>query len=271
MRTLCWNCQGAGAKVTRRRLVEMCRMYSPGFMFLSETKKDKMYLQDLQVEVGFDNLQTVEPEGNSGGLALFYSNDFSVKFLLLDDRLIDIETIINGTRVFMTFIYGDPVVPNRDYIWERLMRIGVSRSEAWFIIGDFNEITGNHEKKGGKKRSESSFLPFRAMIQSCGLIDFPFQGNQFSWIGKRSNGKVRCRLDRAMGNEEWHNIFSHTNMEYLKMWGSDHRLLLSSILDRPKIFSRKFMFDKRWIGKPGLKEAVQEVGGWTVLMIIDQS
>ena len=54
-------------------------------------------------------------------------------------------------------------------------------------------------KKGGKKRSESSFLPFRAMIQSCGLIDFPFQGNQFSWIGKRSNGKVRCRLDRAMG------------------------------------------------------------------------
>ena len=60
-------------------------------------------------------------------------------------------------------------------------------------------------------------------------------------------------------------------MEYLKMWGSDHRLLLSSILDRPKFFSRKFMFDKRWIGKPELKEAVQEVGGWTVLMIIDQS
>ena len=55
--------------MTRRRLVEMCRMYSPGFMFLSETKKDKMYLQDLQVEVGFDNLQTVEPEGNSGGVS----------------------------------------------------------------------------------------------------------------------------------------------------------------------------------------------------------
>ncbi|XP_010490225.1 PREDICTED: uncharacterized protein LOC104767965 [Camelina sativa] len=256
MRTIAWNCQGVGAKLTRRRLRELCRIYSPGFLFLSETKNDNFYLQDVQVELGFDNLRTVEPDGSSGGLALLYSNDFPVKFLLLDDRLIDIETIINGTRVFMTFIYGDPVPANRDYVWERLMRIGVARCEPWFIIGDFNEITGNHEKRGGKKRSESSFLPFRVMIDSCGLIDFSYQGNQFSWIGQRSNGKIRCRLDRAMGNEEWHNIFSHTNVEYLKMWGSDHRPLLASILSRPKKFVRRFMFDKRWIDKPGLKEAV---------------
>ncbi|KAG7600426.1 Endonuclease/exonuclease/phosphatase superfamily [Arabidopsis suecica] len=99
------------------------------------------------------------------------------------------------------------------------------------------------------------------MIHSCGLIDFPFHGNQFSWIGQRANGKIRCRLDRAMGNEEWHNLFSHTNVEYLEMWGSDHRPVLASIQSSPKTFSRKFMFDKRWIGKPGLNEAVIE--GWS--------
>ncbi|XP_010518542.1 PREDICTED: uncharacterized protein LOC104793811 [Camelina sativa] len=63
-----------------------------------------------------------------------------------------------------------------------------------------------------------------------------------------------------MGNEEWHNICSHTNVEYLKMWGSDHRPLLALILTRPKKFLRRFMFDKRWIDKPGLKEAV--LNGW---------
>lgn len=190
MRTLAWNCQGAGAKITYRRLEEVCRVYSPGFMFLSETKNDKLYLQGLQVELGFDNLQTVEPVGTSGGLALFYSKDFLVKFLFLDNRLIDVETIIDGNRVFMTFIYGDPVVKNREYIWERLSRIGVTRSEPWFIIGDFNEITGNLEKHGGKKRSEATFLPFSGMINACGFIDFPFSGNQFSWIGQCKNGKV---------------------------------------------------------------------------------
>ncbi|XP_023642406.1 uncharacterized protein LOC111831641 [Capsella rubella] len=261
MRTLSWNCQGVGAKLTRRRLGELCRKYSPSFLFLSETKNDKFFLQNVQVELGFDNLQTVDPDGFSGGLALLYSKDYPVKFLLLDDRIIDIETIINGNRVFMTFIYGDPVVANREYVWERLNRIGITRSEAWFIIGDFNEITGNHEKRGGKKRSEASFLPFRNMIHACGLIDFPFQGNHFSWIGQRTNGQIRCRLDRAMGNEEWHHIFSHTNVEYLKMWGSDHRPLLAIIQDRPKKYFRRFMFDKRWVDKPGFREVVSE--GWS--------
>jgi len=50
-------------------------------------------------------------------------------------------------------------------------------------------------------------------------------------------------------------------VEYLKMWGSDHRPILASIQSSPEKVSRKFMFDKRWIGKPGLKKAVLE--GWS--------
>ncbi|XP_010431586.1 PREDICTED: uncharacterized protein LOC104715920 [Camelina sativa] len=262
MRILSWNCQGARAEPTTRRIEEMHKMYSPSFMFLCETKNDRSFMEDKQTSLGYDNLFTVEPKGNNndGGLALFYSNDYPVHILASDDHLIDTETVIDGNRVFMTFVYGDPVVKCRQYVWERLTRIGIARSDAcWFIIGDFNEITGNHEKRGGKKRSENSFLPFRAMIQACGFIDFPFQGNQFSWKGQRTNGNIRSQLDRAMGNKEWHNIFPHTNVEYLKMWGSDHRPLLASI---PSSLKKKFMLDKRRSGKAGLKEAMME--GWCV-------
>jgi len=104
MRILAWNCEGAGADLTTRQLEEMCRLYSPGFVFLSETKKDRMHLQNMQVSLGFDSLQTVEPIGNSGGLALFYSKDYPVKFVFLNDRLIDIETIIDGNRVLLLFM-----------------------------------------------------------------------------------------------------------------------------------------------------------------------
>ncbi|XP_023633512.1 uncharacterized protein LOC111829070 [Capsella rubella] len=260
MKILAWNCQGAGAKLTKRRLEEMCRMYSPGFLFLSETKNDLLYLQELQTTLRFDCLQTIEPMGTSGGLALMYSRDYPVHFLYLSDRLMDIETIIDGNRVYITFVYGDPVVQNREKVWERLTRIGINRSEPWFMIGDFNEITGNHEKKGGKRRSESSFLPFRTMIENCGMLEFPFTGNFLSWAGRRQCGLIRSRLDRALGNEEWHHIFSHTNVEYLKMWGSDHRPMLASVQNRPLKVFKRFMFDKRWIGKPGLKEAVK--AGW---------
>lgn len=69
-------------------------------------------------------------------------------------------------------------------------------------IGDFNKMIGNHEKSGGRERTESSFLPFRKMIDNCGMIDFPYKGNFLSWVGYRRSGKVQCRLDRAIRNEE---------------------------------------------------------------------
>ena len=59
--------------------------------------------------------------------------------------MIDIEAVVKGNQVFLTFVYGDPVQELREHVWERLTRFGLSRSELWFIIGDLNEITGNHE------------------------------------------------------------------------------------------------------------------------------
>jgi len=152
-----------------------------------------------------------------------YSKDYPVKFVFVSDRLIDIETIIDGNRFFITFVYGDPVVQYRELVWERLTRIGLTRSEPWFMIGEFNEIVGNHEKKGGKSRSESSFLPFQCMIENCGMIEIPSHGNLFSWVGRRRCGVtgrrvcriIKSRLDRAMANEDWHSIFSHSNVKYL--------------------------------------------------------
>ena len=128
---------------------EMYQMYSRVF-FLSETKNELVYLQDVQVSLGFDCLKNVEPIGNSSGLAPLYSRDYLVKFIHVCNSLIDIETIIDENRVFITFVYGDLIVQYCELVWERLTRIGIVRSESWFTIGDFNEIIGNHEKRGEK-------------------------------------------------------------------------------------------------------------------------
>ena len=78
---------------------------------------------------------------------------------------------------------------------------------VWLMIGDFNEILGNHEKRGGSLREESSFPPFINMIANCGIINFLYIGNSLSWVGRRSSGKVKCRLDRAIVNGDVHFLF----------------------------------------------------------------
>lgn len=57
--------------------------------------------------------------------------------------MINIETKFEGHGIFMTFVYGDLVVRHRDLVWERLSHMSTNRSKVWFMIEDFNEITGN--------------------------------------------------------------------------------------------------------------------------------
>ena len=195
-----------GSKWTISYLSEIRHKHKPDFLFLAETKQDSEFVQKFQAHFGYDNLVTVDPMGRSGGLAFFYNSEYQVKVLYSSNRMIDVEAEALGKKVYLTFVYGDPVQQMREQVWERLTRYGLARSEPWFIIGDLNEITGNHEKEGESIRSADSFIPFNNMIQNSGLLEFPARGNKLSWQGKRGTGKgavmVRCRLDRALANEE---------------------------------------------------------------------
>ncbi|KAF8095652.1 hypothetical protein N665_0327s0008 [Sinapis alba] len=207
MRILSWNCRGMGSKATISYLREIWHKHKPDFLFQSETKQDLDFAQSFQGHFGYDKLVTVDPNGMSGGLALYFNNEYQVSILFSSNRMIDVEAVVFGTRVFMTFVYGDPVQNMRKQAWERLTRYGLARSEPWFIIGDLNEITGNHEKEGGTLRSAGSFLPFNNMIRDMGLLEFPARGNKMSWQGRRKKVIVHCRLDRALATEEWHTLF----------------------------------------------------------------
>lgn len=76
----------------------------------------------------------------------------------------------------MTFVYGDPVLEKRDQVWKRLTHFSTTKNGPWFMIGDFNEITGHNEKEGGIQRPDSSFLPFKQMLNDYGMLEFPFTG-----------------------------------------------------------------------------------------------
>ena len=248
------------SKWTISYLREIWHKHKPDFLFLSETKQEFEFVQGFQDHFGFDNLVTVDPVGRSGGLALYYNNDYQVKVLYSSNRMIDVEAVALGKTIFLTFVYGDPVPDLREQVWERLTRYGLARSEPWFIIGDLNEITGNHEKEGGSLRSAASFVPFNNMIRNTGLLEFPAKGNKLSWRGRRGKGKgavtVRCRLDRALANEEWHTLFPCSHTEYLNMVASDHRPLVAYLEDKIVRRRGQFRFDKRWVGKEGLMESI---------------
>ena len=142
MKILSWNCRGMRSHWTISYLTEIWHKHKPDFLFLSETKQEFGFVQRFQSHFGFECLVTVDPIGRSGGLALYYNNEYQVKVLYSSNRMIDVEAVVNGKQAFLTFVYGEPDQTLRDQVWERLTRYGLARSEPWFIIGDLNEITG---------------------------------------------------------------------------------------------------------------------------------
>lgn len=44
--------------------------------------------------------------------------------------------------------------------------------------GDFNDIIGPDDKKGGKEKAESSFLPFRSFLSKMAKEVLPYKGRR---------------------------------------------------------------------------------------------
>lgn len=65
---------------------------------------------------------------------------------------------------------------------------------------------------------------------------------------------MRCYLDRAVGNEDWHENFPHSDVKYMRLWGLDYHPVLADILTKLVRKSKKFKFDKRWLDNEELSQ-----------------
>ncbi|EFH70166.1 predicted protein [Arabidopsis lyrata subsp. lyrata] len=107
--------------------------------------------------MGYKNAHIVDPEGLSGGLALFWKDSYNVEILFSDSRIIDAKVKLGSLIFYISCVYGDPVAHLRQIVWDKLIDISVLRNDPWLVLGDLNEIMNNSEKLGGPARVESSF------------------------------------------------------------------------------------------------------------------
>ena len=258
MRVEVWNCRGLGQRLTVRRLKEMQRLYLPDMLFLIETKQKNDYVRDIGVYLGYDHMILVPPEGLSGGLVVLWKDYVSVSCVSSDVRMIDLQVQYKAFQFYLSCIYGHPNPKYRHHLWERLQRLAISRTGAWMICGDCNEITSPEEKKGGRVRSLSSVQNFNTMIQICGMEDLQFKGNQFSWVGRRRTEVIECCLDRVLVNSEWKQRYPISETEYLELAESDHRPMIISIDYQARARKGMFRYDKRLFEEHDFVEVISD-------------
>lgn len=150
MNALAWNCQGMGSPGKIRFLKEVTHMERPSFIFFSETISSYAKMEELCGKLGFEGFIVVEPQGRSGGIAMFWKNADSVKLLSFSRSHIDIMvSSTNRDDWRLTGIYGEPARAQRHKTWDLLKNLSRDANLLWCLVGDFNNVTSQTDKKGG--------------------------------------------------------------------------------------------------------------------------
>ena len=106
-----------------------------------------------------------------------------------------------------------------------------SRSTSpWLCVGDFNEITRQSEKIGGRTRPHSQMQLFRDALDDCSFIDLGYVGFPYTWHKHFADYTIFERLDRGLATAKWFTRFPGTKIHHLDVTTSDHKPRSESVV-----------------------------------------
>jgi endonuclease/exonuclease/phosphatase family metal-dependent hydrolase len=160
-------------------------------------------MRRLHHRLGLKGFAGMSSDGMSGGLALFWHEQFIVEVQSIDERYIDVYLRVSpsATQWHLTCVYGEPRVENRGLMWDALRNIRASSNLPWLVMGDFNEALWQEEHLSKTPRAVNQMDAFREVLSDCNLVDLRFAGVPYTYDNKRQGrANVKVRLDRAVAN-----------------------------------------------------------------------
>ncbi|PON48183.1 Endonuclease/exonuclease/phosphatase [Trema orientale] len=175
MSLIVWNARGLGNPRALDRLRALIRRFSPSLLFLSETWLWGRRAQALRGKLGFTQGLTVDNEGTSGGLALFWKVTWDIEVINFSKYHID--AIVTGNN-----------------------KVNI----PWLCKGDFNEILTWNEKMGGNYRAWTEMNKFRAALDYCHLQDIGYAGPKLTWdMQGQSLPGITDKRGLAISKRDW--------------------------------------------------------------------
>ena len=149
MKMISWNYRGMGSPLTVHNLKGICKSHSLEIGFFCETKNPTSLVEKQLRRCGFTRVFCVDPLGRAGGVAIGWKEQAKVSiirhgqyfiiFSVSDDSLQQDWVVIG--------VHFHSCERTRENQFEEILdHIGNLGSKI-LITGDFNAITGMHEKE----------------------------------------------------------------------------------------------------------------------------
>ncbi|GAU35928.1 hypothetical protein TSUD_69610 [Trifolium subterraneum] len=148
----------------------------------------------------------------------------------------------------LTCYYGYPERSRRRAAWDLLRGLGSMSSIPWCVIGDFNDLLSQADKKGIHPHPNSLCMGFRQAVSDCDLTDIPIEGHLFTWIKSRDHSPILLQCKPIIRTQINHSFrfenswLKEPNLEdvVIEGWGGRENL---EVVDRVSICANKL---QRW-------------------------
>ena len=119
----------------------LVRVYKPDVLFLCETISNSNKTAELKYVLGFEYCFTINRQGLSGGLALYWNSCVNFSISNFSNNHIDVKVSDNVKCDWrLTNYYAFPGSGRRIEAWNFLRQLTIVYDLPWCIIGDFNDI-----------------------------------------------------------------------------------------------------------------------------------
>lgn len=176
-----------------------------------------------------------------------WGSDCTFTVVFASSQCLVLEHICRGTKVYIAGVYASTSYILRRQLWADLSSLQYTYRAPWIFLGDFNAVLGAHEKRGRLLPPSISCTNFLSWSNANLLLHLNTNGVQFTWNnGRLDSDSVFLRLDRAICNEAWTDLWGVTSCTALVRTHSDHHPLL---VHSDFSFVRKtasFKFFKTW-------------------------
>ncbi|XP_026378634.1 uncharacterized protein LOC113273080 [Papaver somniferum] len=256
MRVLFWNINGVAREAARDKLKELIKDFKPDIFCIAEPKvycSDK-FVQGLHISGYMRNVIHNSVGRLKGNIWIFWSEEMVMPNVINSSKQ---AVTIEVDGVMISFIHASCIQVTIRNLWQQLSSRDCTT--PWLVMGDFNYVLHNEEKRGGREPRTSVINEFADWMDDNDLFEADSLGSKFTWANGQSGvRRILCKLDRALINEAWLNKFENWRCKALPREVSDH----SAIIGFPITFLRPkrapFRFQKMWFVHNDFMRLVKE-------------
>jgi len=160
---LSWNVRGFANRKSHTHMHEILSRFKPDFIFLSETHTRFEKSKRFWDREGYENVEIVEAEGQSGGLWAMrnLTSPFSFSVVECFSQCITIKVTRNTASWVFSGVYASPTISIREGLWNYLREL-----RARVCGGIFSQARASK---------------FAQVMSDCDLLDLELFGSQFTW------------------------------------------------------------------------------------------